>query len=337
MAFRDNRSFNNIRHSNCEKRRAKRRQKRIVLLAMMTVAVLLVVVLAIFSVWSLVDVIAKNAANRNQGTTEKLKLEQILQANSKLCDGTLALVNKNHTFPDNYEFTSLVDIYEERGKVNGSFTYQLTAPNETDNFTPYLQREAFDAFEAMMREHYNIFLDSSLTVTSAYRAYRHQANLAATSGFAPGQSDHHTGLTVALKKYVGEGKTQALPLSHWLYKDLNCAKYGFILRYPGDKGDITGESDYPYCFRYVGIPHALYITQNGLCLEEYTDLLKNYTSDAPLSIRAGETEYLVYYTAASNEQLTTLQVPTNYSYTVSGNNVDGFIVTVDLSAPVTAE
>ena len=49
--------------------------------------------------------------------------------------------------------------------------------------------------------------------------------------------------------------------------------YGFILRYTKEKEAITGISEEPWHFRYVGVPHARIITDRGLCLEEYWEEL----------------------------------------------------------------
>jgi D-alanyl-D-alanine carboxypeptidase len=57
------------------------------------------------------------------------------------------------------------------------------------------------------------------------------------------------------------------PELQWLLK--HCAEYGFILRYPKDKTEITGIIYEPWHFRYVGVEAATKITESGLCLEEY--------------------------------------------------------------------
>ena len=61
-------------------------------------------------------------------------------------------------------------------------------------------------------------------------------------------------------------------LYQWMYA--HCQDYGFILRYPADKQDITGVMYEPWHFRYVGKEAAAYIMGNGLCLEEFLDLYK---------------------------------------------------------------
>lgn len=88
----------------------------------------------------------------------------------------------------------------------------------------------------------------------------------------PGYSEHHTGLAVDIvsKSYKGLDRKQAQTAEFkWLEK--NCHKYGFILRYPVDKYDITGIDYEPWHFRYVGESVAKYITENDLTLEEYLD------------------------------------------------------------------
>ena len=54
----------------------------------------------------------------------------------------------------------------------------------------------------------------------------------------------------------------------------HCQEFGFILRYPEDKEDITEIHYEPWHMRYVGIPAATYIMENGLCLEEFNDQLQ---------------------------------------------------------------
>ena len=49
----------------------------------------------------------------------------------------------------------------------------------------------------------------------------------------------------------------------------HCHEFGFIIRYPADKEDVTQINYEPWHLRYVGIPAATYIMENGLCLEEF--------------------------------------------------------------------
>lgn len=86
----------------------------------------------------------------------------------------------------------------------------------------------------------------------------------------PGTSEHELGLAVditdiAEQKIVSGMEEQ--PVQQWLMK--NCWKYGFILRYPEDKADITGIVYEPWHYRYVGKEAAKYIYDKQITLEEY--------------------------------------------------------------------
>ena len=132
--------------------------------------------------------------------------------------------------------------------------------------------------------------------TSAYRSVEYQEYLfdrsvqeymdsganeeeaiAATASLiaVPASSEHHTGLAIDIisTEYteLDEG-FENTPAFRWL--DANAHKYGFILRYPKDKTDITQYSYEPWHYRYVGAPHAQIIKENGYCLEEYLELMK---------------------------------------------------------------
>ena len=86
----------------------------------------------------------------------------------------------------------------------------------------------------------------------------------------PGTSEHHTGLAVDLVDMNYQGLDEAqeqTAVQQWLMK--NSWKYGFILRYPNGKSDITGIIYEPWHYRYVGLDAAEAIYEQGICLEEY--------------------------------------------------------------------
>ena len=96
--------------------------------------------------------------------------------------------------------------------------------------------------------------------------------LAADEVARPGTSEHQLGLAVDIISNAHPELNEAWAETEeakWLTE--NCAQYGFILRYPPDKSDITGIVWEPWHFRYVGEDAAAYIMENGLCLEEYLE------------------------------------------------------------------
>ena len=117
----------------------------------------------------------------------------------------------------------------------------------------------------------------TLYVRQAYRSYADEERryeLLVGSGQAaqkPGESSYQTGLSVTL---VGEDwKTRELTAdfansSEGKWLSAHAAEYGFVLRYPQGKEEITGWSYEPWHFRYVGTSAAAAMTQQGLCLEE---------------------------------------------------------------------
>ena len=106
------------------------------------------------------------------------------------------------------------------------------------------------------------------------------------------------------------------------------ARFGFVERYPRDKEAVTGIGYEPWHFRYVGAPHAAIMRDNGLTLEEYHDFLRDFPSGArPYLYREGTRAVEVSYLAA--ERLADWRaVLENALCAVSGNNADGFVLTV---------
>lgn len=94
----------------------------------------------------------------------------------------------------------------------------------------------------------------------------------------PGTSEHQLGLAldiVDLDYQQLDTRQEETPVQKWLME--NSWKYGFILRYPTDKSDITGIIYEPWHYRYVGKEAAKVIHEKGICLEEY---LENYPEES---------------------------------------------------------
>ena len=197
-----------------------------------------------------------------------------------LADEYLILVNREHPV-GNAEAPS--DLTAIRTRMDG-------------RPTQYLRRRAAQALEEMMAEmEAQGLLDGReghawpFSVTSGYRSCAYQGILFDTyveqyraQGFSeaeavarvsrttarPGESEHHTGLAVDMHDCLAATvRFEDSPAFAWLSE--NAWRFGFILRYPRGKEDITGYSYEPWHYRYVGRDHAKAIFDAGLTLEEY--------------------------------------------------------------------
>lgn len=153
--------------------------------------------------------------------------------------------------------------------------------NKASSAEMQLQKDCAEAlvtmFEAALEE------DITLYLKSAYRSYRTQKtmyynrlekNNGKDDGWVskPGASDHQTGLGADIVPRSWRDKSMNEKMAsakecQWMAE--NCADYGFILRYPEDKQDVTEINYEPWHLRYVGESVARYIMDNGLCLEEF--------------------------------------------------------------------
>ncbi len=95
----------------------------------------------------------------------------------------------------------------------------------------------------------------------------------------PGTSDHHTGLALDIvtpEHQVLDHAFAQTPAAQWMAQ--HSAQYGFVIRFPEDKQEITGITYEPWHLRYVGEEHAAVMKEENLCLEEYWQRL--YGEDA---------------------------------------------------------
>lgn len=141
---------------------------------------------------------------------------------------------------------------------------------------PYLQ-EMFDAARAegvypVVREGYRTEEEQKEILDDKIQTYINQgysqsrAERTAKEWVAlPGTSEHQLGIAVDIN--ADKSKCSNEEVYAWLAE--NAYKYGFILRYPLGKQEITGTSYEPWHYRYVGEEAALEIYEQGKCLEEY--------------------------------------------------------------------
>ena len=213
---------------------------------------------------------------------------------------------------------------------------------------------AMSALNEMLGDFFAATGNNGVMARSGYRTVEYQQELyeddLASSGASsstlvamPGYSEHHTGLVVDFTTYNSQTDSyrefDGTGDFAWIME--NCHRYGFINRYPEGKEKLTFIDNEPWHFRYVGIPHASIMKDYDFCLEEYIDFIKNYTIDSGFLLKDTDdgARYIVYYVPLSSGETTAVYHPKKhgsdefYPYSISGNNVDGFIVTVQLREP----
>lgn len=204
-------------------------------------------------------------------------------------DAYITLVNNKNALSADFVPPNLVDVKSTR---------------KDGRNTQRLQEYAAKALEALMLEaeacgmvRTNTPSGYPLSVMSAYRDYEYQRHLfydvylvnemnkgynradaekiVATYSARPGTSEHQLGLSVDMHTLSAANQAfKDQPEAKWLAD--NCHKFGFILRFPEDKMEMTGGIIYePWHFRYVGRYHATRMKDMGFCLEEYVEYLKN--------------------------------------------------------------
>ncbi len=163
---------------------------------------------------------------------------------------------------------------------------------------------------------------------SAYESAANETN----SCFAdPDTSEHQTDLAVDLSAYSGSGTMDCpvFPDSGICEIFLqNAFRFGFIERYGRNKQAVTGKAHIPWHFRYVGYPHSRVIRENDLCLEEYIAVIKDFQyGKNHLRVKQKKKLIEISYLAAEEAQ-TTFSLKNDAVYQISGNNADGFIITL---------
>ena len=281
----------------------------------------------------IIGAIAKNASTSHGGEkhtdntpADKMDWTTITLTTDQMSRGTLILSDDTHgyTLPD--DDASLVALFDYRKEHHGSNALYTLA-----GMSAYMNGTAMAAIDTMLTDCATVTGCTDVTIRMAFLTTQEQNTW--KSSMREHALDWRTGLGCDLYIWNDATKsTSALTSNDKVYNWLksNAARYGFILRYPTDKTDITGVADYAVYFRYVGVPHATYMAKNNLSLEEYLEALKQYTSKDRLTVTADGKTYEIYMASGTG----TLSVPKNYAYDVSGTNCGSVVVTIDRSAAV---
>ncbi len=209
-------------------------------------------------------------------TVDLFEYEQYMNPADR--DGFLLLLNKTNSVDANYVPENMIDVVNTR--KDGRATQKMIF-------------EAEKALEALYLEMYAAGY-TDVSVTSAYRSYDYQGTLynnyvnsemnkglsreeaekeANKYSALPGTSEHQAAICCDMHNLPSASQAfENQDAYKWLCD--NAWKFGFILRYPKDKEDVTGYMFEPWHYRYVGRYHAEKIYNFGLCFEEYLELIK---------------------------------------------------------------
>ena len=200
------------------------------------------------------------------------------------------LANKHYLLEEGFYVKPLVKV--KKLKLNKDGSVKTEGVRWAVGSQMKLQEDCYKALvemsDAAREDGYNLYLKS------AYRSWQTQntmyknrlkKNHGKDDGWVSkaGASDHQTGLgaDVIPKSWIKaagmNSKMAKEPECQWMAE--HCSEYGFIIRYPEDKEDVTEINYEPWHVRYVGIPVATYIMENGLCLEEFNAQLQQAIED----------------------------------------------------------
>jgi len=206
--------------------------------------------------------ISEATDNTTINTDETTLAETQSQHNVEVIDGAtyidgILIVNKSYSLSEEYQ------------GYNGGY----------DDFKPEVPTglfpEVVESFNQLQSDAENEGLN--VYIASGYRSYYYQEKVynsycevdapevVDTYSARPGYSEHQSGYAFDLNSI--DDSFADTPEGQWVAE--NCYKYGFIVRFPEGKEDITGYQYESWHLRYVGVEVATYMYENNLCLEEY--------------------------------------------------------------------
>lgn len=237
--------------------------------------IIIIIILIIFLIIGIIlgySIITKDNENNkisiNESTEEAEINNNILNAEKqkKELGWELTLANAEHKIPEDYKF--------ELENIDDTRKFDSRA-------IEYLKNMMNDIRKAGIS---NIWVQSSYrSIEDQTRIYNREMQKHINQGkteeeakklteeviMIPGCSDHNLGLAVDFND--AETTFEDTKAFEWLTQ--NAEKYGFILRYPKDKENITKVTYEPWHWRYVGEKSAKQMNELGMCLEEYVEYI----------------------------------------------------------------
>ena len=219
------------------------------------------------------DNVESSGVQESHISSENQEKEEELPENENpfadLDKSAIPLVNKNNKLPDNYEV--VLKTLPDRTNKAAEEAYQPMCDMLKAARKDGMILEVCSSYRSVERQKELFEEDMRALVRRGY-SYLDAYDEVARETMPPGYSEHSTGLAfdiVALDYQMLDQKQETTEENQWLRE--HCAEYGFILRYPKDKEDITGIDYESWHFRYVGVEIAEYIMENGISLEEFLE------------------------------------------------------------------
>ncbi len=267
--------------------------KRNIFLGVCALILALAVVLVIF----IISAVTKDDDNRTETSSLDMISSEIPQTeivSSEEPSLSEVTSSKEEETPHGLdaEFTNLL-LVSAQNPLPEDYDYDgnlVTIPNKyLKGFRNKFNKKAWPYLKAMIDDARSEGVD--IGVLSPYRSYEVQKQLfqqqitkqinngvpeseaeekAATVVTRPGTSEHHTGLSLDIN--CADESFEQMDAYDWLMK--NAENYGFVMRYPKDKQDVTGIIYESWHWRFVGINAAREINDLDMCLEEYVEYKK---------------------------------------------------------------
>ena len=202
---------------------------------------------------------------------EVIEEENKRDIDSNTSDWELLLVNKKHEVPEGYilELEEVESGHQVDKRIAKSLE-QMLSDARKEGLSPIICSSY--RTNAKQQKLYN----NKVREYKRWGCSSEEAEEFASYWVAiPGTGEHETGLAVDIvsRDYqILDEKQEETDVQKWLIE--NSYKYGFALRYPTDKKDITMINYEPWHYRYVGVDNATYMKEHDMCLEEYIEYLK---------------------------------------------------------------
>lgn len=227
-----------------------------------------------------------------------IEFEDYILEDKDVAAGSLILADASHPFEPGADLTATMTNCQEYRNANRGDVEK----------GPYYSMNNVQLSQISMGEAHNLLVAAENAIKGDDLLIKY-----AFYGDDGETEEYKTGMLMFLTNYEEE----KLPEEYAAWLDENAATYGFV-------------ESFEDAYRYVGVAHAKYMTDEELTLAEYIEYLKENTSNENgLNVKVADEDYYIYYVAAEAEE--SIKVPADTDeYVISGTNEGGVVVTVKL-------